>query len=356
MPERQPGLTKSIEAMCIAALGMYNTGSTGRELVVDELLDELCRDSPGSAVVVASVLQAIGDSRMIHLGNAVLARVGEMSQASEVNVDRFRLDFLILCVKDTEFKACLNVFGVPLGTAPTVLGDSELWTTYQHGLSVGIALVGTDGNVEAAIEVGKISVLVDFSAAILVGMAAGVPGEVDLGDVVVATSVLSYEFQRLTKEGPKFRPKSYSYGQRILQKVAALPQVDPGWSERVCSELLQSSAYLPTPESEPVKLGDNWRAKVVPGVVLAGSRLIEDDSLPEMRDTFNDRVVAAEMEGAGFALACDGARVPWLVVRGIADFGEDNRRKSWQYPASFAAAAFVRDKVLTGNVPLLPRS
>ena len=38
------------------------------------------------------------------------------------------------------------------------------------------------------------------------------------------------------------------------------------------------------------------------GVVLAGSILIEDDSLEALRDTFSDRLRAAEMEGSGFRI------------------------------------------------------
>ena len=71
-----------------------------------------------------------------------------------------------------------------------------------------------------------------------------------------------------------------------------------------------------------------------------------------------------EMEGAGFAAACSALRIPWLVVRGIADYGDQDvsiaadgsevkRGKSWQFPSTYVAAAYIRDMVITGRVPLV---
>ena len=61
-------------------------------------------------------------------------------------------------------------------------------------------------------------------------------------------------------------------------------------------------------------------------------------------------LVGPEMEGAGFAAMCSEAGIEWLVVRGICDYGEPNRRKGWQFAASFAAAAFVRDGLASGRI------
>jgi nucleoside phosphorylase len=78
-------------------------------------------------------------------------------------------------------------------------------------------------------------------------------------------------------------------------------------------------------------------------VILAGGKLLEDGSLPRRADEAHARIMAAEMDGAGFAAACEQQRRPWVVVRGIADYGEPDRRKHWQYPATFVAARYVRD-------------
>ena len=83
-----------------------------------------------------------------------------------------------------------------------------------------------------------------------------------------------------------------------------------------------------------------------------------------MKEEINDRGLAAEMEGAGFAAACTARRIPFLVVRGIADYGDEDvltlvdgsevrRGKSWQIPSTYAAAAYVRDMVITGRMPLI---
>jgi nucleoside phosphorylase len=86
------------------------------------------------------------------------------------------------------------------------------------------------------------------------------------------------------------------------------------------------------------------------GVILAGGKLLEDGSLPKMRKTFHDRTRAAEMEGGGFAAACNEFSWRWMVFRGIADFGEPERVKGWQFPATVAAALVVRYGLLGGVI------
>jgi nucleoside phosphorylase len=54
----------------------------------------------------------------------------------------------------------------------------------------------------------------------------------------------------------------------------------------------------------------------------------------------HDRVRAAEMEGSGFASICDEYAIPWLVFRGISDFGDPDKPDSdiWRTTAVLAAA------------------
>lgn len=73
-----------------------------------------------------------------------------------------------------------------------------------------------------------------------------------------------------------------------------------------------------------------------------------------MRNEHHDRVRAIDMESAGFAAACDEQRLPWLVVRGIADAVDEDRDDAWQFGSTFVAARYVRDGLKVG-VLKLPR-
>ena len=78
--------------------------------------------------------------------------------------------------------------------------DADLWVWSQNHLTLGLAVIGTDGNVEAALELDQISRKIRVSSAVLVGMAAGLKGEVHKGDIVIASWVVAYEFARITKK------------------------------------------------------------------------------------------------------------------------------------------------------------
>jgi nucleoside phosphorylase len=61
-----------------------------------------------------------------------------------------------------------------------------------------------------------------------------------------------------------------------------------------------------------------------------------------MREEYHDRVLAGEEEGSGFASMCDETNVPWLVFRGISDYGDVDRKQTkvlWNPMAAVSAAA-----------------
>lgn len=346
-----------VEALTLATA---NAPETVRPMLVEALLDRLCSVDARVANAVHAVLSADTESPVAtELAEALRRRIDESDPpdtpaAPRTQDGRYAVDVLLLTVKENELRACLDVFGVAGGTTSLMFRDqAELWTATHSGITYGIANVGTDGNVESAIEVGKLWSHVSFQAAVLIGMAAGVRGQTALGDVIVASSVLAYEFQRMTKDGPVYRPKPYAPASREIKRVLTIGQVQPGWAKDVCEQLLASPNFEGVGPEEPEQLDATWRPRVRQGALLAGSKLIEDGSLPQMKEDIHDRILGAEMEGAGFAAACVSERIPWVIVRGVADYGEPQRRKPWQYPATFAAAALVRDAIPTGRLPLV---
>jgi nucleoside phosphorylase len=325
-------------------------------MFVEQLLGELAKQAPDIARIVASVLRAQGDEIGDEVGERVHEMLGEYSGESRQAFARMPVDILILTIKDVELTACLRAFGIAAGVTPIPIGDSdEVWVVDYDGYRYGIAMVGTAGNVESGILMGRLWAWVDFKAAALVGMAAGVRGETELGDVIIAEHICAYEFQKMTPKGPVYMPNFYAPPWKRIRRTRLIEQVDPGWKTRLCHEVLECPDFTGIDKREPVKLTDEWRPDVKTGVVLAGSKLIENGSLPSLRETVHGRALAAEMEGAGFAALCSEEEIAWVVVRGIADYGEPKRRKSWQFPATYAAAAFLRDAISSKRLQLLVR-
>jgi nucleoside phosphorylase len=90
------------------------------------------------------------------------------------------------------------------------------------------------------------------------------------------------------------------------------------------------------------KLSAEWKSTYHSGVILAGEKLIADGSLDEKRKEFHDRIRAAEMEGAGFARLCKEHDIPFLIFRGVSDYGTPEKDNLWQATSALAAATAVR--------------
>ena len=209
-------------------------------------------------------------------------------------------------------------------------------------------MVGSAGNVETAVFLASLAERVTFKSCVLVGMAAGVPGEVSLGSVIIAERVLAYKFMLMTAEGPRYEPKPYSPNERHFRNMMTL-DLTPAFRTQVRDLVFAHRSRFegfPADELESLEL---WAGpKLKRGMLLAGGRLIEDGKLPEFAADINSRIVGAEMEGAGFAAACTELEVPWMVLRGVADYGEPERRRHWQWPATYSAACLLLEGTARG--------
>jgi nucleoside phosphorylase len=335
-----------------------------RPLIYEQYLDFLGTHMPDEARIAAlTLLGSAGPDAAAH-AKVLSAGTSAPTAVATSAVQKPVLDLLVLTPKGPELRACLTVFGLDPAGKTRFGDDCDLWLWQSNGLSLGLAVIGTDGNVEAAIEVNRIAAHVQFRAAALVGMAAGLKGSVKKGDVVVASWVVAYEFARITRQRHISRAKPYPADVRSVQKVTQLNEEFPNWGKEISAEL-RTGSRPQIERGETERLDARWAPRIKPGVIMAGNRLLEDGSLKDLKEQVDDRALAAEMEGAGFAAACTAMRLPWLVVRGIADYGdrdiksfddlqsEDRRGKSWQFPSTYVAAAFVRDMVVTKHIPLV---
>lgn len=325
----------------VAAVEAAEKAGTKR-LMAEILLDSISRTDAEILSLATILLKEFGGKVGVEIAVELKERL-ETSPASE-STKQVRVDVLLLAVKKVEFRACLRSLQIPKGRAGVSLGsDVEYWPQDFGGVKYGVAMIGSDGNVESAIEVGKLLSEIDARVFVLVGMAAGVRKAIGLGDVVVASNVIDYETAVLQPDRTIYRPKTYAPRLRSLQRIHTLAQVDPDWGARVQNEM---RAHLESGEQIPER-----PPEVKVGVVLAGSKLIEsDEALVQLANALHGRTLAAEMEGAGFALACLNEGVNWFVVRGIADFAQKRRPKNYQFAATFAAAAFVRDAIASGRL------
>ena len=215
-------------------------------------------------------------------------------------------------------------------------------STQVDPINVVVTMVGAARTLECAAAMSTFFTHHMAGLCILVGIAAGLKKKTTIGDVVAAYDmVLDYEGQRLEPAGPKKRPKPYPLHPLIKRDLEYFSPVRTDWLSQFQSMLpkLQAEKLIPSECS-------NWLPKYHTGVILAGEKLVADGSLPAMQRDFSEKVRAVEQEGSGFARICNEQPVPWLVFRGVSDYGERRKPNEFQVVAALAAAtcavAFVK--------------
>ena len=157
----------------------------------------------------------------------------------------------------------------------------------------------------------------------------------------------------MTKKAFYHQPRYYTVPLSQNRIAEAFETIAPEWSAS-CVEAAQRSRELGYEFDLPPRYAQRFRPRFTHGVVLAGAKLLENGGLPQMRAEFHDKVKALEMEGAGFAAACGELQWPWLVLRGVADYGGEDRQKNWQGGATIAAGQALR-WLLERDLLALPR-
>lgn len=265
---------------------------------------------------------------------------------------RPRADIAIITIIPEELRAAKVAFGVDLTKNEDRRGNGlRFWETVtqnnasREDLNVVISMIGKARNVECAVACSRVFQTYDVGLCVLVGIAAGLKTKVKLGDIVAAELVLDYEGARAEPDGLKKRPVPYPLNKVIERDMNYFEPKFKGWYEdfKAKFEVLKEADSDSVPE-----VADDWKPEYHRGVILAGEKLLADGSLPGMQAEYHDRVRAAEMEGSGFASICDEYAIPWLVFRGISDFGDPHKPDSdiWRTTAVLAAAtaahAFIK--------------
>lgn len=236
---------------------------------------------------------------------------------------------IVTALWSPEFEAVLSsdlklVEGLPLDDS------TRLWFGEVEGVRVAAGCALRMGPVSAAILSTKIIMSLRPKLILLVGICAGVKGEVALGDVVVSTDVLIWDAGKLT-DGGGFSPSPVSLPVR----------------ESLVSALRGDEL--------PRRAIDFWngyggsKPAALPvvhfGPVASGSSVIADEAVVENIRSHNRKVIAVDMEAFAVHSACAASSHPQpgvLTVKSICDFADKDKNSSIQsYTAGVSAALIV---------------
>jgi len=257
---------------------------------------------------------------------------------------------IITALPDIELPAILKVFDInPNRKEDELIENYRYWLSSIRSLRVQkdfrmvITSIGTSGNINSNAATNALIQNFNPDLLLFVGIAAGLEGKVNLVDVVISEKIIGYETGRLTREGVEQRPQVEHPPHHILQDI------------RFFKQQIENNLWVTIFNKLQTTLNSNQlpsnTTNLVPqmhlGSIASGEKLFADGGLVGIQKRYDEKIRAGEMEGIGFSMASENNRIPWIVIRGISDFGnpltKDGRLKDkYHYSAANSAASWVK--------------
>ena len=259
---------------------------------------------------------------------------------------------ILSAIAETEHPALLSAFGRRVDSPPDEIHDSQRYwfaelKNRDRTIRVVLSCIASSGNSDVPIPTERMIKRFCPELMLFVGIACGV--EWPLADVVTSGWTCAYEYVKTTPEGDLDRSRMAVTPQHLKSDVAFFTAHE-AW-QRLAAATLGSF-----PPNRLPRLA--IRPSLHPSVGIAsGEKVMANGELASLHEKHNT-IRAGEMEGFGFAKACDGNRppVPWLVVRGLSDYGDPSkdgrsvenatreapRKDEYHLAAAVSAATFAK--------------
>lgn len=279
------------------------------------------------------------------LQEAVDTIVATKEQLQTSMEDERHYDVGILCALPEEFEQMKLAFGnqwssVPLAGMPYLLYSTQIRTEYGHTIKVIACCNNVPGMQATSITASFLLSRFDLGTLFMTGFCAGFKkknkSDVRLGDLFIADSEYDYGSGKLIKKEneqvvmpePKQMPCSYDVlgklNDFITEQVAA---------SKVFAELKRVDLLVEGMEMPNIHIG--------PGA--CGSYVVSDETFMEqlVKDD-NRKLKGLDMEGYGLYLAGHMLNKSCVLIKGIADFGGEEKDDKYHKVCSYASAWFVQ--------------
>lgn len=246
----------------------------------------------------------------------------DIIENDEVKIPSSRL--LLVTVTKDEAQAVLEVFSQASGVTWQRRSFNGK-TFYDLGSIAGTQIfmvqseMGSGGPSGAILTISKAIEAVSPSAVIMVGIAFGTNSmKQQLGDILISKQIQAYESQKVKGQ------QLISRGDRVTAPIGLLGKF---------------------------RSGDNdWKgAKVHFGLILSGEKLVASQEYRDQLLSHEPEAIGGEMEGSGLYAAASDAKVDWILVKGICDWGTEEKADDYQRIAAENAARFVAHVIQQGG-------
>ena len=256
--------------------------------------------------------------------------------AQEQDVKAFVSEVVILLhtVKEEELVAVYELLKPPL----------KLENTIFYHLDTGIEVtLGVFGNHKAALvrtskggdcrqEIGRaLKSLHALKLIIAVGFAYGRRDKCKLGDVLVSTTIDGVSNFRVDKSG-EIKIDEGDVRHTAMDIKPRNTFTKRNWTDFICSK------------------NGNRESQIHCGVIISSPMLLNNKSALEKLIAREGRFIGGEMEGQELAHVTSSKDsehhdVDFIVIKGVADFGDGTKEKDWQFTASLAAASYAEKRL-----------
>lgn len=226
---------------------------------------------------------------------------------------------LMVTVTDVETHAVLRAFEIATRQkACAVPIDGRVYRDLGklNGAQIFLALseMGAGGLGASLQTVQKGIEALKPSAVIMVGIAFGMNDyKQRLGDILISRQLMLYEPQR-------------------VGTAEIVPRGDRAHASPRLLDYLRSANV-------------DWQGATVRfGLLLTGEKLLDNIDYREQLQRLETEAIGGEMEGAGLYVACQDAKVDWVLVKSICDWADGNKaqdKDTRQRQAAENSAAFV---------------
>jgi nucleoside phosphorylase len=233
-----------------------------------------------------------------------------------------RADILVVTALTEEYEAVLKVFSHRESTTsiPSDAGTQHTSRMNVDGWLITFRNLAEMGSVGAALKTRDAMLRTKAQHVVLVGICAGIPGKVALGDVVVPKSVLYFESAKMSTKGEE--------------------QAD---DQRQCDDNVRVVASLIAAKLTAKKI----ELRAGDGVMACGEKVVASKRFRKRIQKRHRKIIAIDMESYGVARAAGevGRRV--TVIKGVCDLADKKKNDKWHRIAARNAAetllALIRD-------------
>lgn len=273
------------------------------------------------------------------------------------------IDVGIITIIPTEIRALKSIFGIKEEFQHYKQGDINYLKTNMYSpsskrsISIVISFLNKEsGNTESAIATTKF--LHEWYPRImcLVGISAGTYGKAKIGDVVLPAKI--HDRQVKVYKNGRYSPRTTTYTRSdFMDGIAKLHGIDVKRFRELCQHELsyEISAAIGARNSLNMDMRNlNENFEVLDGSIVSDNSLIRDESFFEgILSELDEKCRGAEMEAAGFVRACmvENKEFPWIVSRGISDFGDSAKSDTFQMLAAKTACLALRE-ILTNCIDI----